>query len=144
MELPTSFLKVKFVTARDDVRYDSGSHAYYLAESVLPFRTSPVAVLAGITDSHLCHLRPVQVLYYAIHRIFPYQSSSPVTTVLARVLCPQNHPFRSSKGKPVEIWCSGLHESYAFIPLENINTQLLTSETTVSHECVLITVPVII
>ena len=121
IELPTSFLKVKYITVKGQ-KFESGPNAYYLANSVLPFRT-PIAQPAGVTD---CHLQPVTCLYYAVHRFFLVASSDPVLTVLARVRWPQPHPDRYCVGKPVEVWCPNLFESSncnAFLPVENMQSQ---------------------
>ena len=127
-------------------KFESGESAYYLAENILPFSTSSTQPIAGVCDHHLQNSRPVNVLYYDIHRFFPRGSSTPVLTVLARVLWPQMHPDRSVIGKPVEIWCSSLFEATNknnFVPIENMKLQLFTSKSIVINELVLVTIPVV-
>ena len=126
-------------------QFASGPSTYCLAKSFLPFSFSPHQP-AGVTDCHLDNARPVNVLYYAVHRFIPHPSSDPVLTVMARVLWLQIHPNRHCMGKPVEVWCPNLFESSSdnnFLPVENMKSQLITSETTVSGELVPVVIPVV-
>ena len=78
-------------------------------------------------------------LYYAVHRFFLVASSDPVLTVLAQVRWPQPHPDRYCMGKPVEVWCPNLFESFnctVSLLVENMQMQVITSEITVNSEYV--------
>jgi len=145
IELPASYQKIGFIKLEGRIL---DSNAYYMAENILPFGTSGSAeeLATGVTDLHLKNSRPVKVLYYAVHRFFASESSIPVSSVLARVWWPQLHPNKHFVGKPIEIWCPDLYEAYDgndFVPVENMKCPLLTSETYVNHERVLVTIPVL-
>ena len=145
IELPASFLKMKYISIKGQ-KFKSGENAYYLANSVIPFSNSIAQRVAGVTDNHLQNSRPVNCLYYAVHRFFPKGSSQPVVTILARVRWPQCHPDRYHIDKPVEVWCANLFEISQynmFLPVENLQAQVITSESNVKNENVRIIIPVV-
>lgn len=125
-------------------QFASGPSTYCLAKSFLPFSFSPHQP-AGVTDCHLDNAGPVNNPYNAVHRFIPHPSSDPVLTVMDRVLRLQVHPNRHCMGKPVEMWCPNLFESSSdnFVPVKDMKSQLITSETTVSGKLVQVVITVV-
>ena len=140
IEVPVTFQKVNFVFFEGQKLEAKG---YFLAENVFPFTTSLREPIAGLVCQRVQTLRPVQIQYFAIHRLIRDESSAVI--VLAAVLWPQPHPERFCIGKPVELWSLDLFETASknrFIPVERLSSPLLTSESKVNNEHLLVTIPV--
>ena len=89
----TSFLTLNNISMRG-LRFESGPNAHYIANSVLPFSTPLAQAMAAVTDCHLQNSRPVNVLYYAVHRFFLGTSSDSILTVLARGKVAATHTLK--------------------------------------------------
>ena len=130
IQIPTSFQNVKSLIIRGQ-NFESGPNTYYFAKSVLPFNAtpSPPVTASGVTDSHLQNTWPINVLYYALHRLLPS-----IRSTYTRSDCTglgALAPYTSEYIVHGQIWCSNLFEpsnKNAFLPVENMRSQLLTGE----------------
>ena len=77
----------------------------------------------SLPDPHdpACNLRPVKVHYYL--KAFYFVNNSPSEKLFAFVSWLFPHPQRHAYGKPAELWCNDLYESFglhSFVPLEHL------------------------
>lgn len=88
--------------------------------------------------------RPVNIHYIAKVNVYTNEIVSSFT--VAYVSWPQPHPNREVLGKPAEVWCYNLCESFgihSFLPIHNIHSRCAIGRTKINNETVQIIVPLI-
>ena len=113
--------------------------AYVLATPSFPFTTSRSCEFEGSQW-------PAQIHHFLQHSLILPNSKKTRTHLLAHVTWPMVHPQRFLFGKPVEVWCNDLDEPVvdnSFLPVSAISSRLIYSIDKVSHECVLVIIPII-
>lgn len=102
----------------------------------------------GSTNAPISLLRPAKLWHFTIHSVVVHKSTTNVITHgFAVVSWPMTHPQCHALGKPCEVWCLNPFDCDPalpeIIPIDCINSSLLTTSTKVNDDYVLLTVPLI-
>ena len=143
-EFPLTCRKYEYVVINGRKLPSSSQNcpSYAMAKAVSPFPSCSGQVMAD-------DCRPIEVQYFIKHSFCvpePAAGSNQSNCQHTFAICkwPQYHPEHQYMGKPVQIFCKGMYEATVhntILPIENITTQVISTEGTVNNESVLVIIP---
>ena len=139
--LPSTYRRMLSITINRQV---IRAGQYVSAKSVFGFHHERETDAPAHTVFSNPDIRPAKIDHFAVHSL--QVNSTVVNHTFAIVQWPMCHPLRNTIGKPVEIW-SSVNHSYSYnnliLPVENISSFLLCTETIIDGQNVLVTVPLL-